>query len=190
VEERFLVGVPGVTEVWLIRHAECYDGLKDDADPPLSERGREQARRLAERLRALPVAGVYASPLLRAQETARELAPAFGTDARLVEAAGVREDGRFRPLEPFQEVADRMAAAVDDALAQHPGAARVVMVAHGRSITLYLGHVLRLDTRLRILPYFTSVSTVRAKEGVRAIGTINDVSHLEPLRGPSPGSAQ
>ncbi|TME79126.1 MAG: histidine phosphatase family protein [Chloroflexi bacterium] len=74
LEQSYLVGVEGVTEVWLVRHADVYDGLDDVHDPPLSPRGREQAGRLAQRMRALPVAAVYASPARRAQETARHLA--------------------------------------------------------------------------------------------------------------------
>ena len=27
----FLVGVEGVTEIWLVRHADCYDGLTEIA---------------------------------------------------------------------------------------------------------------------------------------------------------------
>src|SRR5207248_3152965 len=74
LEQSYLVGVEGVSEVWLVRHADVYDGLDDVHDPPLSPRGREQAGRLAQRMRALPVAAVYASPARRAQETARHLA--------------------------------------------------------------------------------------------------------------------
>ncbi|MFZ0217556.1 MAG: histidine phosphatase family protein [Candidatus Dormiibacterota bacterium] len=188
VEERFLVGLPGVTEVWLIRHGECYDDLQDDTDPALSPRGREQVQRLSERLGRLQLDAVYTSPLRRARETAAALSSDVHTDARLVEAMAAMEDGWFRPIEPFETVADRMAAAVDDALTAHPPAGsapggRIAIVAHGGSITAYLGRVLRLEagSRLRVLPFFTSVNIVRARESARAVGTINDVSHLEGL---------
>ncbi|MDQ6922403.1 MAG: histidine phosphatase family protein, partial [Candidatus Dormibacteraeota bacterium] len=42
-------------------------------DPPLSARGRDQARRLAARLSAVPLDGVWASDLKRSQETAEEI---------------------------------------------------------------------------------------------------------------------
>ena len=48
LEEAFLIGLEGVTEVWLVRHADCYRDLTTTEDPPLSALGRQQASRLAE----------------------------------------------------------------------------------------------------------------------------------------------
>jgi probable phosphoglycerate mutase len=56
---------------------------------PLTERGRAQVGALAQRLRGRKVARVYASPLLRAQQTGQILADAFGAGIATVE--GVRE---------------------------------------------------------------------------------------------------
>jgi broad specificity phosphatase PhoE len=98
LHERFLVDVPGVTEVWLVRHGDAYgelgtadeavvtsereagffgaaggadgDGVPARIDPPLSPRGREQASMLGQRLAASGVDVVWSSALLRAQETA------------------------------------------------------------------------------------------------------------------------
>jgi probable phosphoglycerate mutase len=65
-----------VTTILLARHGET-DWNRDQrfqghADPPLNERGREQARDLAARIAAdtEPVAAIYASTLRRARETA------------------------------------------------------------------------------------------------------------------------
>ncbi len=58
----YLIGVEGVTEIWLVRHADVYDELEDVSDPPLSSLGRQQAERLAQRLKSLEVHAVYASP--------------------------------------------------------------------------------------------------------------------------------
>ena len=64
----------------LVRHGEVvanremrYLGSRDD---PLTEHGVDQARRLAERLRILPIAGVYASPRRRTLDTAGAIAAA------------------------------------------------------------------------------------------------------------------
>src|SRR5215470_18940690 len=78
IEAAFLVDaggatLTGATEVWLIRHGDCYDGISTE-DPPLSPRGRDQAGRLADRLRRIRVDAVYASPMRRARETAAALA--------------------------------------------------------------------------------------------------------------------
>jgi phosphohistidine phosphatase SixA len=67
--------------LYLVRHAEAAPGDPDELRP-LTPEGREQARRLAERLRgerAAP-AVILTSPLLRARETGDELARALDVD--------------------------------------------------------------------------------------------------------------
>src|SRR2546422_10524728 len=87
LEAAFLIGVEGVTEVWLVRHADCYRDMVEIDDPPLSAFGREQARRLAPRgRRAHPAAG-YSSPYPRGMGTARALTAAVRVDQRLVGGA-------------------------------------------------------------------------------------------------------
>jgi len=59
--------------IYLIRHGESeanHKGIKQDANDPLSERGREQARFLAHRVERLPIDVVIASPYARTRETA------------------------------------------------------------------------------------------------------------------------
>ncbi len=65
-------------ELLLIRHGESewnrlgrYAGQRD---VPLSDRGKLQAQRLAERLESEPLAAIYTSPLRRARDTARAIA--------------------------------------------------------------------------------------------------------------------
>src|SRR6478735_10371321 len=66
------------TRIFLIRHGattlSAEDRFAGATDVPLSDEGRQQAGRLAERLGGIPVAAVYASPLGRTMETARILA--------------------------------------------------------------------------------------------------------------------
>jgi phosphohistidine phosphatase SixA len=66
----------------LVRHAHSDPGDPDDLRP-LSPRGREQARELAERLVETKPALVVTSPLLRARETASAIATATGADLRV-----------------------------------------------------------------------------------------------------------
>ena len=67
------------TVFYLIRHAEPYFGndgricLGQKLDVPLSDRGREQAARLGERMKGKPLDVIYVSPLLRARQTAEAL---------------------------------------------------------------------------------------------------------------------
>jgi phosphohistidine phosphatase len=68
--------------VFLVRHAEAERGEPDELRE-LTENGREQSRRLGRELAAQGVspAVILTSPLLRAQETADEIARATGTAA-------------------------------------------------------------------------------------------------------------
>ena len=67
-----------VTRVFLVRHGatvlSAEDRFAGATDVELSEEGREQTRRLAERLSDEKIAAVYASPMGRTVETARILA--------------------------------------------------------------------------------------------------------------------
>src|SRR5579864_713039 len=85
LEALFLIGVEGVTEIWLVRHADCYQQMTEVEDPPLSAMGREQAKRLAARMQRARPAAVYSSPMRRAVETARAIADDIRIDKRLVE---------------------------------------------------------------------------------------------------------
>jgi broad specificity phosphatase PhoE len=171
----------GATEVWLVRHGACYDGAADPTqdDPPLSPRGREQARRLAARLERAGFDAVHSSPLRRALETARIVTPGVRVDDRLVEVEIEVRDGHLAVVEPADRVRERMRAAVDAAIEAHPGG-RVVVVAHALAILAYVTDVMRLDLgALRLLPYYTSVSVVRALGERRMVGSLADVAHLE-----------
>ena len=68
--------------LFIVRHAEAASGEPDELRP-LTPAGREAARVLGDRLAADGVApdAVLASPLLRARETAAELARALGVEA-------------------------------------------------------------------------------------------------------------
>ena len=150
---------PTRTVVHLLRHGEVHnpEGVLYGriAGYRLSERGRDQADVVAKALADADVAAVLASPLQRAQETATPLATAHGldirTDDRLIEAGNSFEgqkvgvgDGALRnprywwrlrnPFtpswgEPYQEIADRMLAAVHRARELAPGR-EAVCVSH------------------------------------------------------------
>ena len=68
--------------LFIVRHAEAAQGEPDDLRP-LTEAGREQARRLGQRFAddGIRPDAVVSSPLLRARETAAAIARAVGIDA-------------------------------------------------------------------------------------------------------------
>jgi 8-oxo-dGTP diphosphatase len=81
-----------------VRHARAGDRASwvgDDRLRPLDERGREQARRLVERLAGTSPARIVSSPYVRCVETVEPLAAACGlaveTSAALAEGAGKAE---------------------------------------------------------------------------------------------------
>ena len=40
LEAAYLIDVEGATQIWLVRHGDCYEGMADgDTDPPLSPLG-------------------------------------------------------------------------------------------------------------------------------------------------------
>ena len=180
LEAAFLVGVEGVTEIWLVRHGDCYEGMTDGPDPALSPTGHRQAERLAQRIKQLQPAAVYASPALRARETARHIKEDVRVDDRLMEMTFELGDaGEIIFTESPADVVARMTAAIDEMVAAHP-TQLVVAVGHAGAIVNYLTDVMRLEPgHLRILPYFTSVSVVRALGDRRMVGALGDTGHLE-----------
>lgn len=75
-----------MTTVLLIRH-----GMTDAVGKrlvgrlpgiPLNEQGRREVQALSERLRDLPLAAIYASPIERTQETARAIAAPHGLEVQ------------------------------------------------------------------------------------------------------------
>jgi len=180
LEAAFLIGVEGVTEIWLVRHADCYQDMSDGADPPLSALGRTQAERLARRVREPKPAAVYSSPYRRALETARAISDDVHVDDRLIEMEMTLGDGgEFEFRELPANVIDRMSGAISDIAQSNPGK-RVIVVSHGAAMIMYLTHVLRLEPgQLRFFPYYTSVSMVRVLGDRQMLGTLGDVAHLE-----------
>lgn len=147
--------------LFLVRHAEAtanpdlrYLGSRDD---PLTERGRWQARQLADAFASIPVAAVYTSPLTRAVDTASAIAHVhripYISDPRLVEGAmgtweGLRraeilarspEDAAHHQRweteptcappggESLAHVQTRVVAFVQDLTTRHAGASAVVV---------------------------------------------------------------
>ena len=153
----------GTKEVLLVRHGETDDNaaarFQGRRDTLLNERGREQSRALAERLREEGLRALYTSPLQRASATATIIGDVLGleavVDARLVEADAGDWSGRLiaevtaaAPLEwerwrsadptfrfPGGESVGEQAARVSAALADvAAGPLPALVVTHGGSI--------------------------------------------------------
>ena len=166
------------TRVFLIRHGATIltaeNRFAGSVEVPLSDEGREQARRLAMRLHGAPIAAVYASPLGRAAETARIVATPHGlpvgTDARLREISHGRWEELTRTeveerfadevasweADPYTfapqggetglDVTARALPAMLDLVRTHPGQT-IAVVSHKATIRLLLSSLLGFDPR-------------------------------------------
>jgi broad specificity phosphatase PhoE len=154
--------------------------MEEGPDPPLSPRGRVQAERLAKRVNNIQPAAIYTSPALRAQQTARAIREDARVDERLREMTfELGDEGEIIFTEKPDEVVARMSQAIDEIAAKH-GGQHVVVVGHAGAILNYMCDVLRLEPgRLRLLPYFTSVSVLRVLGDRKMVGALGDTAHLE-----------
>jgi probable phosphoglycerate mutase len=196
-------------DLLLVRHAlpVRIDDGDAPADPPLDERGHEQARALAAWLREEPISHVYTSPMRRARETAEPLAGALGIEAVVDdELAEFDRDSHFYiPIEELRATKDQrwldmvagswgdnaevdpavfrevVVGAVERVVAAHPGST-VAIVAHGGVINAYLAHVIGIDRPLFFEPGYTSISRVLAsRRGDRQVRSINETAHVRGL---------
>ena len=166
------------TRIFLIRHGattlSAEDRFAGATDVPLSDEGRQQAGRLAERLGEIPVAAVYASPLGRTMETANILAAPHRLEVQQrdglreishghweqltrheveekfpAEAAAWEEDPyTFAPAggESGLAVTARAVPALIEIVRRHEGCP-VIVVSHKATIRLLLSSLLGFDPR-------------------------------------------
>ena len=166
------------TRVFIVRHGATVLSAEDRfagvTDVELSEEGREQARRLADRLGGEKIAAIYASPLGRTVETARILAAPH--DLQVHTCDGFREisHGHWEGMkrreveEKFPEemaewekdpytfapeggesglaVTARALPALIDLVREHPGE-NILIVSHKATIRLLLSSLLGFDPR-------------------------------------------
>jgi 2,3-bisphosphoglycerate-dependent phosphoglycerate mutase len=95
---RFSAAERGVLILLLVRHAEPYQPTfqgTDERDRSLTERGREQALRLARSFADADIEAIYSSPYRRAIQTVEPLARRHGLRLRIM------EDLRERLLTPL-----------------------------------------------------------------------------------------
>jgi probable phosphoglycerate mutase len=100
------------TRVLMVRHGATVVSAEDrfagESDVELSEEGREQARRLAERLSRQKISAVYASPLGRTMETARILAAPHHLEVQPRDALREISHGHWEGMTP-REVEEKFA---------------------------------------------------------------------------------
>lgn len=115
------------TRIYLIRHAETETTIDDrfagSQNLALAPEGREHADELGTRLAQFRVDAVYASPLLRAQETAESIAGRHGLAVVAVDALREIDHGHWEGMtrsEVEQKYPDEYGAYERDPLDFHP----------------------------------------------------------------------
>jgi probable phosphoglycerate mutase len=205
---------PGATDILLVRHGQSqayvhgtlFALIDGQGDPPLSEEGEAQARRVCARLAGLGVDAIYVSTMRRTAQTAAPLAETLGltpaVDAALREVhLGDWEGGVFRKnvaeghpaalrmmaeerwdvipgAEPADAFAGRVRAAVKRIAAAQPGR-RVAAFTHGGVI----GQALALAAASRPFAFTgaenASISRLVITPERWLVRGYNDTAHLD-----------
>jgi broad specificity phosphatase PhoE len=166
------------TRVFLVRHGATVltaeDRFAGATNVQLSEEGRGQASRLAERLRETKIAAVYASPLDRTIETARILAAPHGLEVQPRDGLREISHGHWEQMtrkevdekypkeaeewekDPYTfaptggesglAVTARALPALMEILREHP-CEKILVVSHKATIRLLLSSLLGFDPR-------------------------------------------
>lgn len=197
-------------EIVLVRHALPIriDATADGspADPELAPGGREQALRVPGALALDRVDAVYASPALRAQQTAEPLLSAL--DLQLTIEPGIAEfdtaDSSYVPVEELRASNDprwqllasgdlysagvdpaafrsRVVEAIERIVATHPGG-RAVLFTHAGAVNAYAGHVLGQQQTIWFGPAYCSITRIAAaRGGRRGMVSLNETGHIRDL---------
>jgi phosphohistidine phosphatase len=120
--------------LFLVRHAEAAPGEPDELRP-LTPAGRTVARDLGERLATEHVDAVVSSPLLRARETAEQVAHAAGLTAEA--------DERLAPGATAEDVKAVVADRGDTVIAigHQPDCSAILLALSGRELDFAPGAV-------------------------------------------------
>ncbi|WP_067897595.1 histidine phosphatase family protein [Nocardia vaccinii] len=210
----------GSTELLLIRHGESAPAYPDEpfplvngqGDPELAPAGRQQAERVAERLRAERIDAVYVTTLRRTAQTAAPLTARLGLTARVEPDLrevhlGSWEGGLLRKMmaerdpvaqqmqaeerwdvipgaEPAEEFATRVRKAVQRLAGEHPDR-RLAVFTHGGVI----GQVMALASGSRSFAFLGadngSISHIVVTGESWIVRCFNDTAHLGPAFGRS-----
>jgi broad specificity phosphatase PhoE len=182
--------------------------IQGNTDTPLNANGIAQAKQLAARIAGEKIAALYASPLARARATAEIIADKAGValilDDRLkekglgdlegltVDEFELRYPDLYRgwissadhfPLpgeESPAQLRERIVAFLDDLRTRHTNGARVAIVTHGGTISMFVSTLIGLAVNQRSPFWFDNASiTLADLTGARPrVKLLNDTCHL------------
>jgi len=192
------------TVIYLVRHGNpdySTEKVVGDFNMPLSSVGLKQRQYLTRRMLKMDIDKLYASQLLRAQETARPLATKLGKkliiDERLdeinwqdwyrIQYFNTSERNRIKKFKQYLKLDKQLDAMQVEArhlladIFRHNRGKRVACFCHGNIIKAILTSVIHSDIIgfLSLEIYQSSISKlVIDGDGYIKVGYINNVSHL------------
>jgi probable phosphoglycerate mutase len=196
----------------LVRHALPERRIVEGgtADPPLSDVGLKQAEAVASWLADEHYDAIYASPLLRARQTAAPIAERLGLEVQIEDGIAEydRQSEAYIPIEEVKQSDDpqmqahwralaedrledlisdahtfrpRVAEAVGRLINNHPSQS-ILAVCHGGTINVALAEIIGLERSLWFEPAYVSIHRVVAsRHGIRSIKSINETQHVRGL---------
>jgi probable phosphoglycerate mutase len=191
-------------ELILIRHGLPEKIINEDgepADPPLSETGRLQARKVADWLSSVDIDKLYSSPMQRAFQTAEPLANLKRLDIEVRDGVAEYDQNaeHYIPVEQLKELDyerwkrlmsgemdeidfPSFVRAVTETLEQiidENRGKRVAVTCHGGVINVWAAHVIGFEPRMFFNPDYTSINRfMAASSGERSVVTLNEHFHL------------
>ena len=189
-------------ELILIRHG-LPERREDTADPPLSPRGHEQSRLVADWLANENIDAVFASTMRRAIQTAEPFAAQKGLDVTQHDGIAEfdRHSGVYVPMEELKrdnypawlamaegnhgiDIATfslTVVTALEEIVDTHSGK-RVAVFCHGGVVNVWTAHVLGMVPRLFFEPDYTSIHRFMcARSGQRNVVSLNERAHLRGM---------
>ncbi|HJX70200.1 MAG TPA: histidine phosphatase family protein [Dehalococcoidia bacterium] len=196
----------------LVRHGETswnqegrIQGCRSDTE--LSERGKEQIRKVAQALRGQSITAIYSSPLRRAMDTAKAIAQALGLEVKVIpelreldigELEGLVEKelkGRYREFwekwrggnpslhmpggESLEELQRRAWQAIECIVGEHPDEV-VAVTSHLFTNLTIICQALGLDLRYmrRLRQNVTAIDILDLTRQRNSLLLLNDTCHL------------
>jgi probable phosphoglycerate mutase len=191
-------------ELVLIRHGLPEKVINKDgapANPPLSQRGHDQAGRLAAWLKDEGIDRLYSSPMQRAYQTAEPLAKQTGIGIEICEGVAEydQQAQHYIPVEElkvldyerwlklmngdvdsvdFGDFAENVCLSLTQLISDNSGK-RVVVTCHGGVINAWAAHVMGFAPRLFFNPNYTSINRFMASSrGDKTVITLNEHAHI------------
>lgn len=207
------------TVLYLIRHGATEANLARPArlqgrknNPPLAQIGIHQAELTCEALRNCEIHHCYASPMLRAMETAQIITAPHDLKPKAVEEITECDVGRWEGMdwqairyleaeayarfmmnpaengypqgESFADVHARVAPALESLLCKHVGES-ILVIAHHVVNRTYLANLMGLPlSRAREVKLENcGISVVKLQDGLTSVTTLDSTEHLyQPMR--------